>query len=172
MKRVVLFLILCLLLTLVGCKKEIVTVKKPVSQKAKQADVKKEEQQQSAKKGEVAKAKVYVYDPQGRRDPFLSLVETGKRRPEKKIGATPIESFSIEEFVLMAIAADKEKAYALIMLPDQKTFTITEGMKIGLEGGVVKEITEDKVVIREYVKDFRGNIKPKDTVLKLHKGEE
>jgi len=28
------------------------------------------------------------------------------------------------------------------------------------------------VVIREYIKDYRGDIKPRDTTLKLHKGEE
>jgi len=28
------------------------------------------------------------------------------------------------------------------------------------------------ITITEYVKDYRGNIKPKDTVLKLHKEEE
>jgi Tfp pilus assembly protein PilP len=60
----------------------------------------------------------------------------------------------------------------MILLPNQKTFTIKKGMVLGLEGGKVEEISAEKVVIREYVKDYRGDLKPKDTVLKLHKGEE
>ncbi len=60
----------------------------------------------------------------------------------------------------------------LIRLPDKKNYTITEGMTIGLQGGKVEKITKDSVVIREFIKDYRGNIKPRDTILKLHKGEE
>lgn len=168
MKIMATIFILCLILHLGGCKKEPPKVKRTPSQSAQQTVIQKT-QQPTIEAVKDMREKIYEYNPKGRRDPFLSLVEITKK-PTKKIGASPIESFSIEEFVLMAIASDEEKNYALIMLPDQKTFTITEGMKLGLEGGTVKEITAETVVIREYIKDFKGNIKPKDTVLKLHKG--
>jgi Tfp pilus assembly protein PilP len=58
------------------------------------------------------------------------------------------------------------------MLPDRKTYTITEGMTLGLQGGKVAKITKDAVFIREYVKDYKGDSKPRDAILKLHKGEE
>jgi Tfp pilus assembly protein PilP len=87
-------------------------------------------------------------------------------------GATPIEGFGLEEINLLAIAWDKNKYYALIMLPDGKAYTITEGTRLGLQGGKVQKITEDKVVIREYIKDYKSVIVPKDTILKLHKEEE
>ena len=57
------------------------------------------------------------------------------------------------------------------MLPDKKTYTISEGMTLGLQGGKVYKINKDTVVIREYVKDYKGEIKPRDSILKLHKGE-
>lgn len=171
MKSITLIFILCLLLPIGGCKKEPVTVKKPGVQRAKTVEVK-EDKQQTAETKDIMQVKFYVYDPQGRRDPFLSLVEITKKKPLKKKGASPIESYSLEEMKLLAIASDQESAYALILLPNQKTFTIKEGMVLGLEGGKVEEISAEKVVIREYVKDFRGDLKPKDTILKLHKGEE
>jgi Tfp pilus assembly protein PilP len=171
MKKIIfLFIIMFLLLPFGGCKKEQAPVKKPMAEKVKLAEVKKD----MKKSEEVKKVvqEVYTYDSRGRRDPFLPLITIAKEKPTKKKGASPIESFAIEEISLLAIARDKEKYYALIMLPDKKNFTITEGMTLGLQGGKVEKITEDSVLIREYVKDYKGNIKPKDTVLKLHKEEE
>lgn len=168
MKRISLIFMLCLLMPFGGCKKEPVMVKKPRAQSAKTVEVK-EDKQQTAETKDIMQVNFYAYDPQGRRDPFLSLVEITKKKTERKKGASPIESFSVEEIKLLAIASDQKSTYALIQLPNQKTFTIKEGMVLGLEGGKVEEISAEKVIIREYVKDFRGNIKPKDTVLKLHK---
>ena len=171
MKKIIyLFLIIFLILPFAGCKKEQANVIKPMAEKVKTEEVKKDtKESEEAKKVEKEE---YLYDSKGRRDPFLSLVTIVKQKPAKKKGATPIESFDLEEIKLLAIARDKNKYYALIMLPDRKTFTITEGMILGLQGGKVEKITENVVTITEYVKDYRGNIKPKDTVLKLHKGEE
>jgi len=172
MKKITyLFLIILLLFSFGGCKKEQAAVKKPMAEKVKLAEVKKD-MKESEEAKRVAQ-EVYKYDARGRRDPFMSLVtiSISKQKPTKKKGASPIESFAIEEISLLAIARDKEKYYALIMLPDKKNFTITEGMTLGLQGGKVEKITEDMVLIREHVRDYRGNIKPKDTVLKLHKEE-
>ncbi|MEW6417187.1 MAG: pilus assembly protein PilP [Nitrospirota bacterium] len=173
MKRVTcLIIVLFLLLPFGGCKKEQAPVKKPMSEKVKQAEVKKDIKPPEEAKGAAQEA--YIYDARGRRDPFLSLItiSISKQKPTKKKGASPIESFAIDEINLLAIARDKGKYYALIMLPDRKNFTITEGMTLGLQGGKVEKITENMVLIREYVRDYRGNMKPKDTVLKLHKEEE
>ena len=170
LKIIYLCLIMFLILPFVGCKKEQANVIKPMAEKVKTEEVKKDtKESEEAKKVEKEE---YLYDSKGRRDPFLSLVTIVKQKPAKKKGATPIESFDLEEIKLLAIARDKNKYYALIMLPDRKTFTITEGMILGLQGGKVEKITENVVTITEYVKDHRGNIKPKDTVLTLHKGEE
>jgi Tfp pilus assembly protein PilP len=171
MKKIALILVLFLVVPFGGCGKEPVSVKQTDTKKARTAEVK-EEQPQTAETEEIIQAKFYSYDQMGRRDPFLSLIEVTKKKPPKKKGGSPIESFSIDEIKLLAIASDKQEGYALILLPNRKTYTITKGMVLGLEGGKVEEITEEMVVIREYVKDYKGDIKPKDTVLKLHKGEE
>lgn len=160
-------IILCLLLPFAGCQKEQASVKKPVAgqvqpptiiQEVKETDKTKKDEQE-----------IYTYDPRGRRDPFLSLVMMLKQKPERRKGTTPFESYSVDEINLLAIAWDNQKYYALIMLPDKKSYTITEGMKLGLYGGKVQKITKDMVIIREYVKDYRGEIKSRDSILKLRK---
>jgi Tfp pilus assembly protein PilP len=171
MRKIAMISILCLLLPLGACTKEPVSVKKPRAKSAQTVEVKEKQQQTVETKDEI-QDKFYAYDPKGRRDPFLSLVQKEKQRDKINQDAPPLERFSVKEIKLLAIASDKDENYALIRLPNQKTFTIIKGTVIGLEGGKVEEITSEKIVIREHVKDYRGDIKPKDTVLKLHKGEE
>jgi Tfp pilus assembly protein PilP len=168
MRNICFSLIIFLLLPFGGCKKEQPVVEKPMAEKVKstefKADTKESEEARDVTKEE------YLYDSKGRRDPFLPLIS--KEKPERKKGVTPIESFGVEEINLLAIAWDKNKYYALIRLPDGKAYTVTEGTTLGLQGGKVQKITKDMVTIREYIKDYKGVTVPKDTVLKLHKGEE
>jgi len=171
MKKASLLLILCCIAFFAwGCKKEQPVVKKPMTEKVKQSEAKQEQKALvEVKKTESVEIN---YDSKGKRDPFLSLVEITKQKPVKRRGASPFESYDIEEVRLVAIASDKDKYYALVKLPNKKNYTITEGMTLGLQGGKVISITPGKVVIREFIKDYRGNMKPRDAILKLHKGEE
>jgi Tfp pilus assembly protein PilP len=169
MKRIpYLVLIILLALAFGGCGKKKPAVKTPAVAKVVAAEAQKGKEPEKAKKLEQEE---YKYDAKGRRDPFLPLVETTKQKSIKKRGASPFESYGIDEIKLLAIAWNS-KHYALIMLPDKKTYTITEGMTVGLQGGKVVKITKDSVVIRENIRDYRGEIKPRESILKLHKGEE
>jgi len=154
-----------------GCKDKASTVKKPVAPKtaattaAPSAVVQQE--------GPKAETEIYVYDPKGRRDPFQSLVQLSKPRAQRKPGASPIENYDVDDIKLIAIASDDKQFYALITLPDKKSYTIRKGMTLGLNNGKVKDITKDAVFIQEQVKDYKGQYKTKDTTLKLRKeGEE
>ncbi len=161
------FIIFLICLT-VGCKKEQVPGKRPAAEKVQAAGTTEEK-----KAADEAKAAIeaYQYDAKGKRDPFLSLVAKERQKPVNKKGASPFESYEIDEIELLAIAWDNNKFYALISLPDRKTYTITEGVALGMRGGKVHKITREAVHMREFVKDYKGNIKPRDVILKLHKGE-
>ncbi len=104
-----------------------------------------------------------------RRDPFMPLIVKADAKPPKGM---PIESYEVSEFKLIAILWDKTKYYAVITLPDGKSYTIREGVKLGLHGGKVYKITKDSVIIREHVRDYKGALSPKDTILKLRREEE
>ena len=171
MKNVLcLFLIMILFLPAAACSKKKPPVKKATAEKVAPAQV--EPEAKETVEAPTVIPQEYNYDARGKRDPFLSPVVVTKQKQVKKKGASPFESYGITEIQLLAIASDKNKHFALIRLPDKKTYTITEGMSLGLEGGKVEKINKDSVVIREYTKDYRGDIKPRDTILKLHKGEE
>ncbi len=120
-----------------------------------------------------AEKEVYVYDAKGRRDPFTSLAVVMKTKLARKKGAAAIENFDVDEMKLIAIAWDSKSSFAQVVTPDGKSYTLRKGMTVGLYGGKVMNITPDTVVIQEQVKDYRGQQKTKDTILKLRKeGEE
>lgn len=110
----------------------------------------------------------YTYEAKAR-DPFFSLVELAKEKPQRKKGTTPMENFDLSEIKLNAIVWDNTQFYALITLPDAKSYTVKKGMALGLNGGRVDEITKRSVLIHEQIKDFRGQSKSKETILKLRK---
>ncbi len=135
-------------------------------QKAPAPEVKKEDKR--------VESETYAYDPKGRRDPFLSIIEASKKEREaekKKKGLRPAEAYDVSEIKVIAIARDRDRYYAMIQLPDKKYFTIREGMALGVYGGKVIRINAESVLIREYVKNYKGEIQPKDTILKLRKEE-
>ena len=115
---------------------------------------------------------VYVYEPKGRRDPFVPLTDVVKDKPVRKKGTAAIEDFDVEEIKVIAIAWDSKQYFAMVTLPDKKSYTIRKGMTLGLYGGKVREITKDSVIITEQIKDYKGQLKTKDTILKLRKEEE
>lgn len=157
-----------ILIPLIGCKKEQTIVKNPVEEIQ---PLKTEEKVETPVETKKIDEEIYAYVAKGRRDPFLPLTVSLKKKPTRKAGATPVESYDVDEIKLIAIAWDRHRHYALIMLPDNKSYTITEGMTLGLHGGKVHKITDEEVIIREYIKDSRGNVRSKNTVLRLLKGE-
>jgi len=128
------------------------------------------------RKAEEKKVQVeaYSYDPKGRRDPFLSIIEASKKEREvekKKKSLKPSEAYDVPDIKVIAIAKDRDRYYAMLQLPDKKYFTIWEGMSLGLYSGKVVRIDARSVVVREYIRDYKGDIQPKDTILKLRKEE-
>ncbi len=121
------------------------------------------------------KAESYFYEPKGRRDPFMPLIEIKK---VKKTGGKlrpmgTLESYDISNFTLIAIVEKKgQEYYALLRAADNKAFTVSKGTVLGLNNGKVKEITPDKLVVVEYIKDYKGELRPREIVLDLRKGEE
>lgn len=117
-------------------------------------------------------SETYSYKPQGRRDPFLSIMEATKKEREaerKRKKVRPAETYDAADINVIAIAGDKEEYYAMVQLPDKKYFTVKEGMTLGLYGGKVTKITAQGIILREYVKNYKGELQPKDTILKLRK---
>lgn len=92
----------------------------------------------------------YRYDPQGRRDPFLSLI--GPRQQPGREDAPPgVPGFLIEEIDLQGIIQTQGGMVALIKGPDNRGYTVRTGDKL-FDGEVIR-ITPASVVFRQEIND-------------------
>jgi Tfp pilus assembly protein PilP len=126
-----------------------------------------------ARKNDVTlKIETVRYTASGRRDPFVSIISLAREKMSvEKKSTNPLENFDVADFKLLGVIYDGKKYYASVVLPDQKAYTLKKGMKVGIHGGTIVDITSDKLVIREYVRDFMGKKEPKYTEIKLRTEE-
>jgi Tfp pilus assembly protein PilP len=92
----------------------------------------------------------YRYDPQGRRDPFRSLIGPA---PKLDKGDRPdgVPGFLIDEMKLQGIFRTRTGMVAMVNGPDNKGYTVKVGDKT-LDGEVIR-ITPTSVVFRQEVND-------------------
>jgi Tfp pilus assembly protein PilP len=93
----------------------------------------------------------YRYDPQGRRDPFQSLIGPApKIQPGQRPPGPP--GFLIDEIKLQGVVRTKQQGLvAMVNGPDNKGYLIRVGDKV-LDGEVIR-ITPSSVVFRQEVND-------------------
>lgn len=152
----------------IGCEKKATPPAKPKKPAVKKTIIEPEVIAMEAPQGPAG----YIYKPKGRRDPFMPLIMPRKKKEKvvSRIMGT-LEGYDIGDFKLSAIAKKGDKYYALLIAPDNRAFTVSEGTVIGLHKGRIGKITADKVIIVEYSRDYLGELKPRQIVLELHKGE-
>ena len=99
---------------------------------------------------EPASADTYRYDPQGRRDPFQSLVGPV---PVLKPGQRPagVPGFLIDEMKLQGVVRTRQGLVAMVSGPDNKGYLLHVGDKV-FDGEVIR-ITSSSVVFRQAVND-------------------
>jgi Tfp pilus assembly protein PilP len=93
----------------------------------------------------------YHYDPQGRRDPFQSLIGPApKLAPGQRPAGLP--GFLIDEIKLQGLVKTREQGLvAMVNGPDNKGYLMKVGQKV-LDGEVIR-MTPSSVVFRQEVND-------------------
>lgn len=111
----------------------------------------------------------WTYDPQGRRDPFVSLrsstttASTTQNRPPGLAGVT------VSEIVIRGIVRSGADYLALAQAPDGRTFQLRRNAK--LFDGAVKQIGIDAVVFTQQVNDPLSLVKQREVRKTMKPGE-
>jgi len=111
------------------------------------------------------------------RDPFVPFIKFTERSAKQKVKKPllPLQRYALSQLVLIAIIdAGKKGKWAMVQDASGKGYMVREGMPIGSEGGIVKEILPDQIVVERTKVDLLGKKKVILTGLKLHpekKGE-
>jgi Tfp pilus assembly protein PilP len=118
---------------------------------------------------ELEPAATYSYDPEGRRDPFVSLVGRGadpKRTGERAPG---LPGLLVNEVTVKGTMRGRSGYIAMIQASDNKTYIVRAGDR--LMDGTVKTVTEDGVVFSQDVNDPLSLVKQREVAKRVRAGE-
>ena len=102
----------------------------------------------------------FSYDPQGRRDPFVSLLARGSDPGSAANRPPGLPGLLISEVSVKGIIRDRSGFIAMVQGPGSKTFIVHTGEK--LMDGTVKAIAADSVVFSQDVNDPLSMVKQKE----------
>jgi type IV pilus assembly protein PilP len=102
----------------------------------------------------------YTYEPEGRRDPFVSLLARGSDPTSAASRPPGLPGLLINEVIVKGIVRDRTGFIAMVQGPDTKTFIVRSGDK--LMDGTVKSITADTVVFSQDVNDPLSLVKQRE----------
>jgi type IV pilus assembly protein PilP len=113
----------------------------------------------------------FTYNPEGRRDPFVSLIGKGSSSDPKNAGARPpgVPGLLINEVSVKGIVRNSAGFVAMIQGPDNKTYVVKAGDR--LMDGTVKSIVQDAVVFSQDVNDPLSLVKQKEIRKNLRSAE-
>ena len=139
----------------VGCSKEPVAPQTVVKRQAPKPEAKAPEAKAAeapAKKTE----QVALYDPRGKRDPFVSFIKVDENRKAgvDVMALPPLQRYDLGELKYVGVIWTKKGARALLEDAEGKGYSVTVGTRIGRSGGVVSRITGKEILVRE---EFVGN---------------
>lgn len=114
----------------------------------------------------------FTYNPDGRRDPFVSLLTKGGERHVPRPGQDleGVAGLAIDELTVRGIVSSPTGLVAMVQSPDRKTYLVRPNDK--LLDGVVKSITAEGLVILQEVNDPLSLVKQKEIRKMLHGNEE
>ena len=111
----------------------------------------------------------WTYDPQGRRDPFISLRNRNPPGTSTQNRPPGLPGVGIGEIVIRGIVRSGAEFVALAQAPDGRTFQLRRNAR--LFDGVVKQITIDAVVFTQEVNDPLSLVKQREVRKTMKTGD-
>ena len=112
----------------------------------------------------------YTYNPEGRRDPFVSLLNRGVEQRQQSPRPEGLTGLSVADISIRGIVANRGSYIAMIEAPDAKTYIVRTGDK--LYDATVKAVLADAVVFVQQVTDPLSLVKQREIRKPLRPTEE
>jgi Tfp pilus assembly protein PilP len=112
----------------------------------------------------------YTYSPEGRRDPFVSLVNRGSDQRVQSAKPAGVPGLSVGDLVIRGIVANNRTYIAMVQAPDGKTYVVKTGDQ--LYDATVKAVLADAVVFLQQVNDPLSLVKQREIRKPLRPTEE
>lgn len=115
----------------------------------------------------------YIYNPSGKRDPFLPFIaRVSEEVEEELVPKTELQEYELSQLKLVALMTIGAKQVAMVEDPKGKGHVLKIGTLIGKNKGKVLAIKAGIVLIEEKYRDILGEIKStiKELVIKAPEG--
>src|SRR3989338_6712163 len=106
-------------------------------------------------------------DPFKPRKPDLRSGRGGINQPDLERPKEALEEFPLENLKMVGYLFQNKIGYAVIRAPDGKLHRVKAGNYIGLNFGLIKEVTEMEVIVKEVVQDSAGDWSDRVSSLQL-----
>jgi type IV pilus assembly protein PilP len=126
----------------------------------------------------------FTYEPAGKPDPFMPLVSDAAITRQKTAGQAapedanlpPLQKYDLSEFKLVAIIIqDDNTSTAMVEDKAGYGYILKQGMLVGKNNGIIRQITPSTIVVEEKTVDASGSEKNNTVTLSVAKtqsGEE
>jgi len=102
-------------------------------------------------KNDAVEPQGYTYNPEGRRDPFVSLLRRGAESAQARTRASGLAGLSTAEVSLRGVVLSQGSFVGILTGVDSKTYIVRAGDK--LADGTIRTIAADAMVILQQVND-------------------
>ena len=114
-------------------------------------------------------APTWTYDPQGRRDPFISLRNRTPVGPTTQNRPPGLPGVAIGELVIRGIIRNGNEFIAMAQSVDGRSFQLRRGSRVF--DGVVKQIAIDAVIFTQEVNDPLSLVKQREVRKTMRTGD-
>jgi Tfp pilus assembly protein PilP len=111
----------------------------------------------------------YAYQPDGRRDPFISLLGRGDATTPQAARPAGLGGLLIGEVTVKGVLRDRSGFMAMLQAPDNKTYIVRVGDK--LLDGSVKSISHEQVIFSQNVNDPLSLVKQREVPKPVRQAE-
>ena len=115
-------------------------------------------------------AVAYVYHPEGRRDPFRSMLFELEENEDDRPRA-PLERFELGQISLTGVVWSADQPRALVSDPEGRSFVVRTGSRVGKNEGRVVRIGDNMVLVQETYVNFAGDKTTKNVELRMRRNQ-
>ena len=123
---------------------------------------------------EIQPVHAFVFEPEGRRDPFVMDTQTATAAgadnslaPDPLRPKEELESYPLDSLRMVGTVQQQETRWALVRTREGLVYRVRVGNYLGMNNGQIVGITDDTVRLTEIVSEVPGDWRERSAELKL-----
>jgi type IV pilus assembly protein PilP len=115
----------------------------------------------------------FVFEPGGRRDPFVIDTQTAAAGKDNGLAPDPLrpkeelESYPLDSLRMVGTVQQQETRWALVQTREGLVFRVRVGNYLGMNNGQIVDITDEAIRLTEIVSEIPGDWRERSATLAL-----